>query len=65
MPVIFFGPKDSFVNIWLEKYNLGFHYSAIKDNYKNLEFYRNKIDRYNKENPIEKKIEHITQIILK
>lgn len=65
MPVIFFGPKDSFVNIWLEKYNLGFHYSTLKENYKNLDFYRKNIDRYNKENPIEKKIEHITQIILK
>lgn len=65
IPVIFFGPKDSYVNIWLEKYNLGFHYSSIKENYKNLDFYRENIDRYNKENSIEKKIEHISQIILK
>lgn len=65
MPIIFFGPKDSYVNIWLEKYNLGFHYSSIGTNYKKLDFYRQSIYRFNKENPIEKKIEYISKIIIK
>jgi len=64
MPVIFFGPEDSFVNQWLEKNNLGFHYSKIEENYDKINFYRENIYQYNISNPFEQKINTISKIIL-
>ena len=65
MPIIYFGHEDSFINRWLITNKLGFHYSTIHENYKNLNFYKMNIERFNKENPIENKIEYISKIILK
>jgi hypothetical protein len=63
MPVIFFGPRESYINKWLETNNLGFHYSTIEQNYKKLNFYRDSIYRFNQCNPDIDKIKLITKHI--
>lgn len=65
IPVIFFGPKDSFVSQWLEDNNLGFHYSKIEENYNKLNFYRESINQFNLLNPYSQKLKTITKYIIK
>ncbi len=64
LPVIFFGPEESYINQWLEENELGFHYSRIAENYRKLNLYRHNIHKYNLLNTFEKKINKISKIIL-
>jgi|GEM_PF-5371208 len=64
MPVIFFGPDDSYVNIWLERNNLGFHYSKIGENYSRINFYRKQIHSFNESNTFNQKINIISKTII-
>lgn len=64
MPVIFFGPEDSFINLWLEKNNLGFHYSKIDENYLKINFYRKHIYEFNQSNTFSQKVNIISKTII-
>lgn len=65
MPVIFFGPENSFVNKWLEDNKLGFHYSRINQNYNKLNMYRKSIYQFNQLNPDSENILLISKTIIK
>jgi hypothetical protein len=64
MPIIFFGPQDSYVCMWIEENNLGFHFSKINQNYHKLNMYRKSIFQFNQMNPDSKKIQAISKIII-
>ncbi len=64
LPVIFFGPKDSYINQWLEVNNLGFHYMDMNEKYNNLNSFRKSIDNLNNQYTIAVKLDQLTKIIL-
>lgn len=64
IPIIFFGPKNSEILIWLVKNNLGFHYSEIQSKYKNLNLYRESIEKFNFKNSNKNKIKSISNLLL-
>lgn len=64
MPIIFFGPKDSYVCQWLESNKLGFHYSEIENNYNKINMYRKSIYNFNKLNTDLQKINTISKTII-
>lgn len=64
MPVIFFGPEDSYVSKWLEENNLGFHYTKVNQNYHKINMYRRSIYEFNQLNPNAEKIKIISKTIV-
>lgn len=64
MPIIFFGPEESYINKWISENGFGFHFSQIEKCYSNLNYYRSNIAKYNVKNPLISKLNLIVRSIL-